>query len=311
MKLVNINRLSVIAASAALLAVVSAIGLYALPRSGSEPDASAFVVQDSFGDTGSEAQPRVSYESYGEGENHPVAQAAGWPLGEIKVTGSAIIAADADVGHVNMGVDVVASTVKEARAQAAKAMDSVMSAIKLEGITDDDISTTSFNIRPETVWVEERVELEGGATANKARPVVVGYNVANYIDVTVKNTAKIGDVIDAAAEAGGNSLNISNIYFSVSQVTALKEQLHRAAALDARWKAELYAKSMGVVLGQLISLEENYSSALPSRSKRTANVYLEAAYASTPTPISPGEESFNATVTASFAILGPDADDGS
>ena len=88
----------------------------------------------------------------------------------ITVQGAGIVSVPANIGVVSLGVEVTAETVSAARSEAATAMADVIDAVKEQGVEDDDITTTRFNIRPRTTWVEEEVDLgEGSYGPSKQR----------------------------------------------------------------------------------------------------------------------------------------------
>jgi hypothetical protein len=208
--------------------------------------------------------------------------------------GSQEIAADTAI--VYLGVESRAKTVSEAREAAAQAMADVRAALKALGIADKDVVTTSFNIYPETVWVEVK-----DAIGTHGKPEIIGYVVNNSVEVTVRNLDLVGDVVDEAAAKGGDLIRINSISFTVDDPSTYAVSLRELAAKDARAKAEVYAKAMGVTLGPLVFLTETSSSA-PVLEKDFAarGAALEAAYA--PTPISGGSMDLTTTITAVFAI---------
>ena len=82
----------------------------------------------------------------------------------ITVQGSGVVTIPANIGVVELGVDVIADPLVDARSTAAHAMQNVIDAVKEQGVTDDQITTTRLNIRPERTWIEEEFTLEDGST---------------------------------------------------------------------------------------------------------------------------------------------------
>ncbi len=213
----------------------------------------------------------------------------------IVVTGIGLQNIPADTGIVHLGIEARGKTVAAAREDAAQAMTKVRDAIKALGIAEKDIVTSYFNIQPETVWVEVKDDL-----GTHGQPRIIGYVVTNQVEVTVKKIDDVGKVVDAAAEKGGDLIRINSISFTVGDPGAYAISMRELAAQDAKAKAEIYAKAMGVKLGALVYLTEQQSSA-PVVQKDLA--YARAAMAeSAPTPISPGEIDLSTTITAVFSI---------
>lgn len=203
-----------------------------------------------------------------------------------------------DVAKVYLAVESRETTVSEARQNAAEAMNAVLDSIRGIGIDDDDIVTTNFNIYPQTVWVEVDDSL-GRHGENR----ITGYIVTNSIEVTVRDIDDLDEVIDTAAEEGGDLIRINSVSFTVADPAQFGAETRQLAAADAQAKAELYAEAMGVTLGQLVYLTEiGSSSPLATRASAQDGAYMgEASFA--PTPFQPGEVSLSTTIQAAFAIV--------
>src|SRR5690606_27829649 len=108
----------------------------------------------------------------------------------------------------------------------------------------------SFNIYPQTVWDE-----------NGREPRITGYIVSNQVSVTVRDIDLLDEVIDTAAEEGGDLIRVNSVSFTVGDPAQHGAETRQLAAADARAKAQLYADAMGVTLGPLVFLTEIGSSA--------------------------------------------------
>lgn len=212
--------------------------------------------------------------------------------------GSADVAADQ--AQVYLGVESREETVTAAREKAAEAMTAVLNKIKELGVDEDDIETTSFNIYPQQTWVE--VE---GSIGRHSEPRIIGYVVSNQVRVTVSDIDLIDEVVDAAAEEGGDLIRVNSISFTVAEPAAYGAQTRELAAEDAKAKAELYARAMGVQLGPLMFLTEiGSSSPLVNQDYSRAEAGFAADGAAfAPTPIQSGDVSLSTTVQAAFAIV--------
>jgi hypothetical protein len=239
--------------------------------------------------------PVPAYDAgYGTGYSYGY-QATGFTAG-IVVTGIGIKAVASDMARVHLGVEARSQTVSEAREAAAQAMTRVRDALKALGIAEKDIVTTSFYIQPQTIWVEVTDSL-----GRYGQPKIIGYIVTNNVEVTVRKLDDVGKVVDTAAEKGGDLVRINSISFTVADPNAHAVSLRELAALDARAKAEVYAKAMGVKLGTLVYLSEVQTSA-PIVEKDMVFARAAEAAPSAPTPISSGEMELSTTITAVFSI---------
>ena len=216
----------------------------------------------------------------------------------IWVTGTGSKDVASDVAKVYIGVESREETVNEARQKAAEAMTAVLDAIREIGVDDDDIVTTSFNIYPQTVWVEVNDSL-----GRHSEPRITGYVVTNNVEVTVRDLDNLDEVIDTAAERGGDLIRVNSVSFTVANPAQHGAETRQLAAADARAKAQLYADAMGVTLGPLVFLTEMGSSAPleQSRSFGADAAMAEGGFA--PTPIQSGDVSLSTTIQAAFAIV--------
>jgi uncharacterized protein YggE len=210
----------------------------------------------------------------------------------IWVTGYGSKDVAADVANVYLGVEAREVTVSEARQKAAEAMTAVLDAIKALGVSEDDIVTTSFNIYPQMVWDQ-----------NGNEPRITGYIVSNQVSVEVKDLDILDEVIDTAAEQGGDLIRVNSVSFTVGNPEQHGAETRQLAAADAKAKAQLYAQAMGVTLGPLVFLTEIGSSAPMGAPTMVAGDAARAEAGFAPTPIQSGDVSLSTTIQAAFAIV--------
>lgn len=161
----------------------------------------------------------------------------------ITVVGEGSVKVKPDIAQTTVGVEVVGPTAQQASEAVSATMDKVLSALKEQGIAENDIQTSGYNI-----WVERPSSPEGRPTDE------VIYHVSNQASITVRDLTKIGSVLDAAIAVGAN--NIYGVTFDLSDKSSIESQA-RAKALDnARGKAEEFARLTGTVLGPVIAVSE-------------------------------------------------------
>jgi uncharacterized protein YggE len=215
-----------------------------------------------------------------------VSQDASENLKTISLTGSGSASAQADQASVSLGVQVISMSARDAIGENADKMTAVIDAIKALGVSEDDIITTSYSVYPQYDWTEDG-------------RIFKGYTVTNLVQVTVKDLDIVGDVIDAAADAGSNQIN--GISFELSEIKReeLKSNAYIAALTDAQDKADVIAMTLELTISGVQSVTE-YSYA-PVRSyeylEEAAVMSGDAKYSST--PIVSGELS----VTVSIHIV--------
>jgi len=233
----------------------------------------------------------------------------------IWVTGNGKASGAPDIAVVSMGVESVEETAAAARANAARAMQSVMNALTRAGIADADIQTRHFNISPRYQSVEiercdddngEGSEGEQAGTTEKTCYTIwesrlTGYSVSNQATVKIRNLDDVGAIIDQVTEAAGNLVRINGISFNIEDPQPLRDEARADAVSDMKRKATMLAELSGVKLGRLVYLNEGgaYNPPQPLYGR------VEAAFAmadSFETSISPGELDISVTVQGVFLI---------
>ena len=208
----------------------------------------------------------------------------------IWVTGQGKVSVEPDIATLRLGIEAQEVSVAEAQIQAAEAMDEVMTALTENGVASKDIQTQYFSIRQVTKWNREKEE-----------EVVIGYRVTNMVTAKIRDIDKVGTIIDAVAEVGGDLTRINNIGFSVDDPSAYYEEARQEAIAEAKAKAEQLAELAGVTLGKPTYISEGVSSPVYPRP-----VMYEMAVEAAPmveTPISPGETEISLSVQICYAIL--------
>ena len=215
----------------------------------------------------------------------------------INVQANSSISVPADLASFNIKVKSREKTVTEARENTARYANRVVDAIKKLNISEDDIQTTSFNIYPETRWIEKKDDF-----GTYSESTIIAYSVENSINVLVRNLDDLGKVIDEATIAGENQIQINNINFSISNINSYEKKLRENAAINAKNKAQTYVESLGLKLGNLNYLNEISSPiATPSYAPRM-EIAMSADSQYTPSTFIPGDIEISISIQANFEI---------
>ncbi len=185
----------------------------------------------------------------GCGDNITLAPSAQWAEG-IQVTGTGSAFGKPDLAILDMGVAAEETTVEEARAEAADAMQRIIDSLMKNGVTEDDVRTQRFSIQPQYNYVQ-------------GKQILRGYLVMNTVSVKIRDMDKVGQVIDDAAAAGGDVLRINSIQFTIDDPGPLQAEARIEAMKDAQAKAETLAEEGSVTLGKPISISETVGSSPP------------------------------------------------
>ena len=173
-----------------------------------------------------------------------------------------------------------------AAADNAKKQSAVISAIKAIGLKDEQISTSNYSVVPEQKYPPNE------------SPITTGYTVTNTVVADVRAVSTVGAIIDAALAHGANL--ISGLSFYSSNTDAARRAAIASAVEAARADAEAAAKAAHGSLGDLIEIDIGaFSPPIP----RPMMMRAAMATGQEETPISPGQESVTAEVTARWRFI--------
>jgi uncharacterized protein YggE len=208
----------------------------------------------------------------------------------IWVSGEGKVMAVPDVAILSLGIQAQETTVAEAQAQAADAMDRVMAALTDGGVAKKDIQTQNFNI--------QKVTRFDNVTQQE---VLIGYQVTNTVTAKVRQIDKTGAIIDAVAQAGGDLTRVNSVGFTVDDPTSYYVETRQKAVADASAKAKQLADLAGVKLGKPTYISE--SSYTPGPIYRQDLVPAAVPAPAVQTPISPGQQEITTDVQLAYDII--------
>ena len=209
---------------------------------------------------------------------HAVAAAEDETSRYVTVSGTGAVVVVPDRVALSFGVNTRGDTAVAALSANSAAMRKLIAALKAAGIAAKDIQTTQVSVSAEYDDDERNI---------------LGYEASNGVSVDVKNVDLAGALIDAAVKAGANEVDGPTLYRSNSE--ELARQALRDAVADARKNAEAIAAAAGVTLGKVLTVNVNDATPI-YRAKR-----MEAA-APADTPIEPGTQDIQATVSVTFEL---------
>jgi uncharacterized protein YggE len=212
-----------------------------------------------------------------------VSQGTDLNLKTISLTGSGSASAQSDQATVDLGVQITSESANDAIRENAEKMTYIIEAIKALGISEDDIVTTSYSVYPQYDWTE------------KGR-IFRGYTVTNLVQITINDLEIVGDVIDAAADAGANQINGISFGLSDEKREELKTNAYITALTDAQVKANVIADTLELSITGVQSVTE--SSYVPVRNYAYEES-MDGGQSYAPTPILSGE----LTVTVNVNIV--------
>jgi uncharacterized protein YggE len=196
----------------------------------------------------------------------------------IVVTGTGSVSAVPDRAQVSFGVSTTAKSASAALRANGAQMAKVIASIKGQGIGAADIRTELVSLSP-------RYSQSGEA--------IVGYEAANSVSVTLRALDRVGQVIDAAVDAGANQVSGPNLVRA--DAAGLYRVALRAAIANAKAKARTIAGASGLHLRRITDVSESSSAPVPT--PLTAKGGTE-----TSIPVEPGTTLVDASATVTFAV---------
>lgn len=197
----------------------------------------------------------------------------------ITVNGIGIVTTVPDQAEFSFGVSVTGQTANAALTENARRMNSLIAAIKKQGIPDRDIQTAEISLSPNT---------------NNNGTKILNFTASNSVTVMTKAIAKAGAIVDAAVAAGANT--ISGPTLAPSDQLALQRRALGVAIVDARARALAIAAAAHVKLGVVLTVTEVSSSPV------AYSPGLKATAGAASTPVEAGTVKTEEDVNVTFSI---------
>ncbi len=170
--------------------------------------------------------------------------AAQEPSGQrsITVTGYGVAYGSPDIARVGLGVETSNTDVQVALEEANTRLSAVIAALREAGIAEADIQTNYFSIYQ---------DYYGGGPEGRGEPT---YRVSSSVNVRVRDTDQVGELIAEAVDAGANIVNF--VEFNIADRAALESDARELAIADARARAEEIASLLGLTVGEPLRVVE-------------------------------------------------------
>jgi hypothetical protein len=204
----------------------------------------------------------------------------------VTVVGQGSASATPNLATAQIGVDTQSASPESATGENETRMTAVIEALKAAGIAEEDIQTAYYNL-----YAEQRYEPATGQPTGEFT-----YRVSNSVSVKIHDLSRVGEILGAAIQAGAN--NISGVYFSIEDTSALEAVAREEAVADAKARAQDLARLAGVELGEVVIVSEVIGGPSPVFYERAALGLGGGGGA----PIQPGQLEVSMQVQVSFAV---------
>jgi uncharacterized protein YggE len=162
----------------------------------------------------------------------------------VQTSGTAVIHAAPNRALIQLGVQSNATTTKAVQKDNNDAIQRIISALKKLDIAAEDIATDWYYVEP--------------VYSSYDSLSIKGYRINNTVAVTLKDVAKVNEVITAALDAGANQ--VVNVELYTSELRKYRDQARELAVQAAREKADALSASAGAEVGCVMGITENVSS---------------------------------------------------
>lgn len=225
-------------------------------------------------------------------------------LSSIVVEGKGEVQAVPDIATVTFSIRKEGKTVKEAQDEVSKVEKLALDSLKTNNVADKDVKTSNASFYPKYEYKYDYPKLapctiEYGCPPQNGKNVIVGYEASESITVKVRNVDTVGKVMQDLGTVGVSDLNGPN--FAIDDEETLKTEARAKAIDDAKSKAEVLAKDLGVRLVRIVSFNES-GSYYPMPMYASGAMMKDAVAESAPAQVPKGENTITSNVTITYEI---------
>lgn len=158
----------------------------------------------------------------------------------VTVNATATLEVEPDIAYISLGVSTTEKTAEAAKKNNTTIMNRVLNAVRKENVSEKDMQT-SLSMRTNYTWDKDYTER-----------TITGYTVDNTLTITVRDIDKVGDIVDAAMNAGANEFH--NVRFDLEDDEAYFVQALSDATKMAKKRANAMVTAAGGKLGDVASM---------------------------------------------------------
>lgn len=216
--------------------------------------------------------------------------------GTVTVRGQAVIPGEPDEAHVFIEIKAVEKSPQKAMADASARSDRLQAIFEELAIPSKDRVTSGISVGDEWEW-----------TSGKHKHL--GYHAVNRVSVRLDDAGVVSKLIAEATERC--EATVRGPSWEIAAANPARVEAFRAAAEDARRKADAYASALGVRLGDVLTVIEP---GLAVRTHQRHEVMPVPAPGAAPgaarspapdIPVDPGALDIPAAVEVTFALEQP------
>lgn len=203
------------------------------------------------------------------------------------------VTAKPDIANINFSVVTQGKEAAKVQEENDKKMTVVIDYLKSQGIKEDDIKTSNYNLYPQYDYNPRPTASEESAEP----PPIIGYILNQSVGVKARQLEKVPALVGGLTGKGVNQ--IDNVAYSIDDPDKLKAEARAEAVNKAKDKATELADKLGVKLGRVINFSEG-SSYLPE--PYYYDKAMPAGLGGGSSPVQPGSQDVTVNVTLTFEL---------
>jgi hypothetical protein len=203
-----------------------------------------------------------------------------------------------DLATVSFTIKEEGKDTETAQDKAATKEKQALDFLEESGVAKKDIKTEGYNSYPK---YDYGIPCYGdfGRPCRQESPQVIGYETTEYVSVKVRDLEKVGEIIKGIGGVGISEISGPN--FTIENEDELKAEARKMAIDEAKEKAEVLSRDLGVRLVRIVSFSEGGNYYTPMYA--TKNMAFDSVAESAPAPELPtGENKIISNVTITYEI---------
>lgn len=194
------------------------------------------------------------------------------PANTIVVSGHGEALVVPDIATFSFSVVSEKTTVAAAQDEATSKINAITKYLTDSGVEKKDIQTSDYSVYPQYEYQNAVCPASAPVSANGAvssaayycppgKQVLKGYQVRQTTTIKVRDTAKAGDLLTGVGTKGATE--VSGLNFTFDDPNKVQDEARNEAIADAKAKADVLAKQLGVSLVRVVSFNENGNYPMP------------------------------------------------
>ncbi len=214
----------------------------------------------------------------------------------IVVSGTGDASSAPDIATITFGVESTMPKVADAEKAVNDKSNAAIAAVKASGVADKDIKLENNSFYPQYDYGSP---CYGNTMPCPARsPKITGYQVSRSVSIKVRNLDTAPSIVEKLAAIGVTNLN--GPIFSLDKEDSIHDAARKIAIDNAKAKADVLAKQLGVTLVRVVNFSENNGGyPMPMMYEKAMGGATDSAV---PPTLPQGENKYTSNVTITYEI---------